>query len=630
MSVITGKKWVVPLLVFVVIALAIAVPRVGIPYTWCDTGHMIATSETALANMDSPTGMVLNHARAVWYDGASIFRYIPLSSLQVVTLTVFFSENPLVPAIYQAVVWGLLAMMIYLLTVALTGKKLIGLGAAFLLSLSMPGIQMSWMLLQTTPLIELIVVSGLYFYICYRNSGKSKWLYLLGICCIIGPLVRELAVLISLVVILTVVVERRWNKKLLILLPIFLVHGLCPSFLPNLFLGRLVVLPIFTRGIPELYFFLGIGGGAPGIRLALDMPAHLALFVPPSLILLAVTSIVLFLRIEVKTQGWVGVLARALIINVLILSFASLFFTNLTRQSIDTSPGIAILPTFLCLLVASASFAFLPYSKLLPIWFIVALVPFFQMYNSVDAGLVAPAIPWTIMIMIWIYILPGAARSLWRTYLARKGRKLFSFLRYPAVAVFVFLLVVGSVSQPLNLVAAHRTFNGYVFVTNEMVGWMTTNVPEGSIVITTLTRGAELEYYADGKFEHYYAFDMPAFPPNVPGPVAYDKLVSENFPTRDIYILVDSARVEIDWILLQPGKTLELQTEFGMRSRYPVLDPLKNLLPVAYRLHGGPPDLVTEIRTRTGPFYQEAFAKYSLYKLVGYNSDADLDILGRG
>lgn len=618
LEILTRKGWIVPFLVFVVVALAIAVPRLGTPYTWCDTGHMIATSETALASMDNPTEAVLSHTRAVWYDDVSIDRYIPLTSIQVVALTALLPDNPLIPTIYQGVIWGLLAMMIYLLTVALTGRRLMGLGAGLLLSLSVPAIQMGWILLQTTALVELIIVSGLYFYICYRKSGGYLWLCLLGACCIIGPLVRELAVIIPLVVFLTVVVERRWDRKLGILLPVFLIHGLCPSLFPNLLLGRLVVLPIFTRGIPKIYFFLGTGGGDSGIRLSLDMPAHLALYVQPSLILLAVASIVVFLNIKTRVQGRVGRFAGLFLTIVLILSFASLFFTNLTRESAGTSMSIAVLPTFLCLLVAAASFSFLTYGKLLSVWFMVAWAPFFQMYNSVDAGLMAPAIPWVIMITIWICLLPEGARRLWRTLSARSKRLL---LRPLIVGIFVLLLVVGLGGQAFNLVAVHRTFDGYVSVTDEMVGWLTTSIPEGSIVITNLIRGAELEFLADGKFEHYYAFYMPAFPPNIPDAASYDRLVRENFPTRDIYILVDSARAKNEWLLYQPDKTLVLETEFSMSRSYPVLDPLRACLPGNYRIHAGPPDLVTEIRTRTGLFFQESFADYSLYKLVGYSPE---------
>lgn len=582
------RNWI-PIAIFVVVVSSTLIARVGVPYVWADT--------QTLMNAEAITSTPLS---SVWYDEPSAFhRYLPIVSLLQIPLLKLFSDNPIVPTAFQAIIWGALAVVIYLLVMELTKNKFASLASALLLAFSLPSIRESFTTLQTTALVELVIVLGLYGYVRYRNTNQHRWLYLLLGCCIVGPLIKELAIIIPIVVLLTIIAERKWNKKLLIPLPFLLLHSIFPSTLPNLFLGRLVAISIFTGGVPEHYSLFSLQRLS---TLYYDMPVHLILFIPPILTFLVIVSIIIYLINKdrtLRTAGTVGL--------VLIIGFASIFFTNI--QYGDTGLAFSAIPSMLCATVAIISFK---HNKLLSIWFMIAWVPFFWLYNACDTGLIAPAIPWTIITAIWLSKLPLTRQ------LTEKGKALFSLsgirhsLQYSLILI---LLVLGFASQPLNLIAVHKTFNGTASVTKEMAR----QVPEDSIVITNLIHGMELKYYEDNEFELYYAYRSHMFDDAyaIHNSTVYDELVKGHNST-DIYILAGLTLKdgENHWLLTQPDKPVELQTKFQAVCRYPTPDPLKSLLPENYRPFGGPPDLEPEVEISSGLFYQEAYAEYGLYKLI--------------
>lgn len=595
------KKYakVIPILVLVIIALAIALPRLGLPYVWDDTGTIIFAKTNTLTEMTNPAETLLHHLKYAWCDGPEVFRYFPINHLQVITLMTLFPDDTTIPITYQAIVWGLLAMMIYLLATELTGKRLIGIGSVLLFSLSIPGIQMSWILLQTTPLVELAIVSGLYCYVRYRRSGQSTWFYLLITLCVIAPLVRELAVLLPAVVLATTVAERRWDKKLLIALPALLIYSIFPSTVPSLFYGKFILSPIFLRGVPSLYTQMYTEGKIGIGFMGFYMPAHLVLYITPILTGLALLSIGLFLGNKLKRK----IVGQLLIIVILTLSFVSLFFTGYNLQ-------VTLYTVMLVLVVVMATEE--KSNRLLPIWFLIAWIPFFWLYNGSDCGLAAPAIPWAIMVMLWIYRLPRAVENLLKPHAIA--------VRYTAQALLILLFAIGFIAQPLNLLATSGAYRGVASIDKETAS----NIPADSIVVTNLIHGAELKLLTNNKFEHYYAFYMPNFPPYVRDATAYDEMVSVESNNHDIYVIacLSVEDGENHWLINQPDKVLELKAEFEMRHNYPVIDPLKWLLPEHSRPYCGPPDLAPWAEVNTYPFHQETVIKYSMYKLIEYNSIA--------
>lgn len=577
----------IPLLIFVAVMLSITVARIGIPFMWAEN----ITLRDSEAIMSTP----LN---GLWLDELGAWRYLPVCSTLQVPLVKLFGDSPTVPTIFQAVIWGAITTVVYLLVVELTKNKLTGLLSAILLAFSLPAIRESFSTFQTTALVELAIVLGLYGYIRYRNTNQHRWLYLPLACSITGPFIKELAILIPAVILLHIVVESKWDKKFLIPLPFLLFHSIFPSTLPNLFVGKFVLNSVFTRGVPQYYSLFNFQRGLP---LSLDMPVHLMLFVTPALILLAVVSIVILLKRRAKTWK-----ALAIMTSMLTAGFASIFFTNIRYG--DSITVLSTVPTILCSAIAIISYK---YNRFITIWFVIAWVPFFWLYNATDTGLLAPAIPWAIIVAMWLSKLPSIER------LIEKGKAFFSpseVRRVPQHLLVVGLLALGITSQLLNPIAVHRTFDVVDSVTKETANQM----PEDGAIITDLIQGMELEYYTDREFELYFVFESHLFPDKyaVPNPDAYDKFLAKHNP---IYILASLTLFggENHWLLTQPGELKELQAKYQAVCRYPVLDPLRCLLPKHYRPTGGPPDRGIEIEISNGLFYQQARVEYALYKLAG-------------
>lgn len=582
------QKWIL-IAIFVVVTLSILLPRIGMPYVFDDVSCIANAKNVASASI-----------RDLWSDSVGTHRYYPVfQSMRTLGMRLF-PDSPVVPAIFQAVVWGLFAVVVYLLVMRLTKNRLASLGSSILCVFSVAGIQITWLTLHTHVLLELAIVLGLYGFVCYRDTGRNRWLYLLVGCAIVGPLLRELAIVLPIVVLLVTVVERRWDRKILILFPFLLLHNIFPSFAVSLLLGSPVVQSVFTRGLPVYQSIFSFQGLA---LLRFNMPVHLILFVPLSLTFLALVSVVVSLKKSKRVQ----ILAMCF----LAFSFSSIFLTSIGFKDTFPTP-LSVLPSLLCVTVAIISF---PRYKLLSIWFLVAWLPFFRLYNASNPILLAASIPWSIMIVIWISKLPVVDQ------ISKTGRTFLSSLR-PRYAVqyalILLLLVMGFASQPLNLVSQYKLFNETLSMEGEMGDWIATNIPEDSIVITNSTYARDIKYYSGsegivfGRGWGVPSGDRIA----VPNSVALEKLVRECNP-RDVYVLVTSSRISRrSWLITSKDYPAELQAKFQVVCRYPTLDPLRSLLPELYRPRGGLPDAARETRINAGLFWEETFVELGMYKLV--------------
>jgi hypothetical protein len=484
------------------------------------------------------TGYPVGASIDVWRDSPDMARYAPITSWLVAKQ---LGYPDVLSVFWIAFTWALLALMIYVLVLEITKRKLTATIATLLVAFSMAGIQIAWTLYNTQPIIELLIVFGIYTYIKYRKTGLLGWYILLIISCIIAPLVRELAIIVPITLLALTIIERRWDKYILISMPILLLYNVFPSTIPNLILfGKGVVISQFSRGAPLIYMSkFGISD------LGLSMTPHLLLYLSPILIILALISVVLF----IKKRGY------------------------------------------------------FPIRKILALWLVISWFPFLWLYNGADTILLAPAIPLIIIMTMWICRLP-------------------SLLKSPKITrpIFYILLFIGLMSLPFNVIAVQKTFSGNDVATRDVSAWLKENIPQNSIVISNLIHGEELQWYADGWFDHYYGFPMSSFPYNVTNPTEFYVLVNKECSQRDIYIVAGLSLPsgEGHWLLKQEGITVELQKEFIMSESYPINDPLKTLLPPNIRPYGGAPDLVNEIQIyNVNPFVQQAYARYGIYKVIG-------------
>ena len=148
----SNKKFfaiLLPLLIFFGITFLIAVPRIGIPYSW-DDGASYRFVRATIPITNNLYTTLSRQAYLVWYDtGNPSTSYRPLNSLLIIAEVLVFGTNSLIPDFIQAASLGLTAVVIYFLTSKLTGKKIIGVGAAILFAFLIPTLGFTWILLTS-------------------------------------------------------------------------------------------------------------------------------------------------------------------------------------------------------------------------------------------------------------------------------------------------------------------------------------------------------------------------------------------------------------------------------------------------------------------------------------------------
>ena len=614
---VSRKQWLLLIILFLTISLAIVIPRALVPYTWDDTLILQQVETEPISREADPPKALLETAYQVWRDDASpTHLYRPLDRFAHTAEALLWSHQPLIPTLIHAIILGAIAVFVYLLVLELTRRRFVALATSVFCSLSIPALQGTWVLLSKQPLLPFFTVLGLLSYILYLKYRRPMWLVLLCICGLLGPFLRELAIILPVTVIAHMLLERRWNRGLLISLPILLAHALYPSFLPNLILfGRVVLAPVFSRSLigtslntipSEIWQVFSVS--IPSI------PYRIATFMPPTIIVVALAFMLFYLFTQSKQVRNVRLIVGIVIaVTVLILGFA--FFTGSSAY---------ILAILFYLFIPLVSLRF---DKLLPVWFLVSSLPFFIM-PLLDVHLWIASIPWIAMILLWVdqllrTVTSWATSARW-TILAR--------LAYP---VIIGILLIGFIDQCLNIIAVNSTFSGIAATENEMGDWFTTNAREGSAVITDFRHGFDLDYFTKGEVNNFFIYE-PGFgflkERIITDRTAQEQVVAQHFENTDAYYLMESltlASPEEAYSLLKhrfdPVGEVEFRELFITNGHYPFLDPLENLAPPVLQQFAGPPDLWQDMLLTKQPFRHEFFSAYYLYQTTEYTPrDASL------
>jgi hypothetical protein len=405
----------------------------------------------------------------------------------------FFGTNNFIPDFIQAAFLGLTGAVIYLLATILTGKRIIGLCAAFLFSFSIPTLGFTWVLLNKQPAVSLVIVLGLLGYVHYVKTGSRKWLYVFWASCMVGPLLRELTVILPLTALFETLVERRKDLRLLISLPLLTLFGFFPSFLPNLILfGRVVLLSTLSRGYSAAQIGT-TGSGLGGLRY--EMPYVLFLFLPYILTILGVLSIAFLIA---GTKRLSKKLSLALSIGFLVLGLVTLgLFPIFVPRYVPNEINIWVfLPSILVLIIVAATFTI---SRLLSIWFLISFLPFYKLY-TLDVHLAPAAIAWIIIILLWISRLPAFGRGVSNIGLVSvKNRKqALRFVRF----LFIAIMILGIAQQSSNLYAVYSTFGGMTSEVQAMSSLLSNNSSSASLVIVNFPHGGLISLYTNGKVEN--------------------------------------------------------------------------------------------------------------------------------
>lgn len=173
-----NSRLVIPLIIFVVVTAGLWVPRISIPYLTDDTLAIVAntyyalgeTDPAELADLPDKAAIISEKLGSVWRDSPSQFDvYRPLEILLSQKL-LFWPYDPMIPTLFHAIILGLTAVLIYLLTMELTRKKWVALGSAFLFAFSTGSLKMTWYVIYSQALIVFFIVLGLYAFIRFTRE----------------------------------------------------------------------------------------------------------------------------------------------------------------------------------------------------------------------------------------------------------------------------------------------------------------------------------------------------------------------------------------------------------------------------------------------------------------------------
>lgn len=258
--------------------------------------------------------------------------------------------------------------------------------------------------------------------------------------------------------------------------------------------------------------------------------------------------------------------------------------------------------------------------RFLAVWFLLAFLPFLKVFTE-EVHLAYAAVPAAI-------VLAATVQRLWRLLAGPSAAR--AWLR----AAAGLALAVAAADQAANVYGSFRTVttmnDGIVAVAD----WLKAHAPRGSAVVTNAIYGEDIRLFSGNHVEPFWTVTA-----GVPDPARTvetgDKLrafLRDNLPRRRVYFLA----VEFEYMPHKVGyhahqyvrqqvvPLRHVARVYSTRATYPVLDPLKTLLPRRLMSFLGAPDLVNDVYVgpaRSGPrWLREVYADYELYEVLGSGS----------
>ena len=594
---------IVPLLLFVLVALTNSLLRIRFPITVTDTEYVNPGSFLDILT--------------VLRTGGYVPFYRPVEYLLISWELQTFGNNYVPMIIMHTVLQGAVAVLTYLLVMELTRGKIANTGlkvfiaasSAILFCTSFRIIEVSWLILQKSMMTEIYVLTGLLGYLIYRRTGQSRWLIAVIIPGILGPMTRELPAALAIVILLLTIFSKKRDIKLALTAAFLSFHAVFPAFFLSLFLSKTLNLyPIFGKGMNR-GLLIQEGIIAPSNQIHFDLPLRSALFFSPLAIILMFFSIALCYftgRGKLSRMAGIGTLV------VLVISLAAIYYPNTPVLSI-ASPILFTL--VVCLPIFSR------YGALLPTLFVVPLLPFIFI-PVYDVWLRLSALAFIIIALLWIIHIPEGIRAI----TAESGRAWIRKLSWLKSAKLPVVLVVVLVIFIIpNLVMAESTFLNTINTHLSISEWVSQKLPRGSALVSNLRQAYDIQYYGNDHVTVYYLpFNPPKLPPYGPLPAGrgeppkllLQRLSSEKktpmyFLTNDIYGRGGFPEL--------PENNLKSVKEFKVDFSYIVLDPFQLLLPEQYVTFGGPTDLMFQSELKPGLFKMKGQTRFNLYEFVGAN-----------
>ena len=570
-----------PLLIFIGVWIALGVVRLGFEIILTDTDFF----------MGHISRLPLSH---FWRDFVPAW-YRPLENMFTYLELTTFGKNFTPMILLQAIVPATTAVLIYFLVMSLTKqKRLIALTASIVYAFSLAEIEVTWLFVHKSVVADLLVLCAVLGYIRYQDTGKKPWLALMCFGAITAPWIREIAGSINAVLLMAALLEWWKDKKrdvwLIVILFVLAFHAVYPSFFVQLlFFRQVILLSIFER--------TGWGLEAPlGSYFSPFVPFKVVLYFSVLATIAALLSILAFFG---SKRGRSGLLGMALFISVLPLVLIGIFYPEQTMAT-----DLMAIPFAIAFGIVSFRF-----SKLLPIWFVVPMAPFFLLPVH-DAWLRLAALPYIIMALLWIDELPTHLQNA----LAR-----FQIARQPNIKPLVQILFITlMLIAANNIIISRMTFHDTIANNKAAAQWLVENTPGGSAVVSSIRLLPEVEYYSNDWIDAYYIRLPLTFP--MPGghspPIGHPDILALSHNEEGVYLMIGDKNSTMGFPDNLLVGELELVQRFVVEAKYPMLDPFQMWIPKHYRRFGGPTDTLHEFDLIHTPFMGEARTAFTFYKLV--------------
>ncbi|MEW6386040.1 MAG: hypothetical protein AB1491_00770 [Thermodesulfobacteriota bacterium] len=561
-------------------------------------------------------------------------RYTPITNIYTTFMGAYLFDSPRripVAVLLMGFLYACLGTGVFLLAARLIGPWPWALVAAVLYQSAMATIVSVYTLFSLPYLlVTIFMVTALYAYLQYKDSGKWVWLAAYLLLGVLGSWTREFPAAVPFIVGAAEILTYQGRRSLITLAASALLsaHCLYPAFLPWLVgLNQGRVFGLLAMGKTQFHTV-----AIPNW----DLSGFVYVQFPPVLWLLTVMAILLSIwRWQGTAEGtrnaslswWAGLLLRMVpasekarqvlkilaiwLTGAVTLAFIYVFYVgNAGLQHfmyLRWGPAFLLFPV----MVALASLRF---QVLAPVYFLALLLGVMRV-RVAEIHLTFLLPPLAIMLTQWVrelFLMLKENRDIWPRRLA-----------LTAVAL---LFGIGLADQLLNLPATSLIQKELVKKNQEMGLWLKNHLPKHSILIANFFYYTDLYYYSDRHFDPYESVENNPFGP---AKVIFtdnqmENLLKRNEGIRPVF-LMEAEHPYLSgyqnyhshkWVRNPPGK-LEKVAGFSLRQSYYYADPLKFFTPRYWISFPGYMDWFIDYwwDNSSSFFRREIYCDYQLYRL---------------
>ncbi len=591
----SGKRFLTPLsalpLLFVlVVALAFAAVRQSTPLVWNDSPHL---SAVFIENHGKlwPCEESVNASLQFAFRYATACGYRPLSTFICYSGTRYLAFGGSI-FLWSLIVGGLIGSFLfamYRVALRIIGSRTYAVLAVVLLACSSPFVAASWIIFAGLQvLVPLFICLGLLTYWHIQDSGwRSRWGHVgLVLILLVGPWFREFIGLTAILVAMLNVIERRQPTWITLICALGLAHALFPGWIMHHFLATAptdVVFHIGTLGSRIAATSTASHWG--WLKFRFDQDSQLAvqhfLCQLPSPILL-------------------------LMVAATVIKSAASFFAW-WRIGRPLSPRRLGRETMLVWFTVA--------------WWLGSLLPLVRVFTE-EVHLCYALVPFSILAAV-------AAR-----YMVTTSRGL-GVLRTALRVTVVLLVAVGVGDQVLNVPNSIRIVRGINRGVQQAADKIRETTPAGAVIVGNALHLDDICLASGGHFRSYWT--VTAGIPYSPERAFLTRESLIDFMAKHDKAAVYFLDMDYDFIPYKRGyhshrfvrtRDFEVQKLWSMSSidiRYPFLDPAKNVTARELTNVLFPPDLENDFyqgrAVNQAPFMREVYVNYTLYKVIGENTN---------